>query len=74
MSEHTKKKLAPIIITVLIVLYYGVYFGIIVSLVPGIFKIPLGIIPLFLGITMIYVCVQRIKEINGGEEDDLSKY
>ena len=74
MSEHGKKKLAPIIITVLIVLYYGVYFGIIVSLVPGIFKIPLGIIPLFLGIAMIYVCVQRIKEINGGEEDDLSKY
>ena len=23
---------------------------------------------------MIYVCIQRIKEIEGGEEDDLSKY
>jgi hypothetical protein len=27
-----------------------------------------------LSVVMIYVCVQRIKEIKGGEEDDLSQY
>ena len=28
----------------------------------------------YLGGGMIYVCIQRIREIKGGEEDDLSKY
>ena len=31
-------------------------------------------IPAALGGAMIYVCMERIKEIDGGEEDDLSKY
>jgi hypothetical protein len=37
-------------------------------------KFLLGIIPLVLSAVMIYVCVQRINEIKGGEEDDLSQY
>jgi hypothetical protein len=27
-----------------------------------------------LSVVMIYVCIQRIKEIKGGEEDDLGQY
>ena len=74
MKNHKKKMIAPIIITILFILYYLVYFGLIISLIHQIGAILLGVIPLILGAVMIYVCVQRIKEIRGGEEDDLSKY
>lgn len=74
MNNHEKKMIAPIVITILVVLYYITYFAFIISLVDGIFRILLGIIPVVLSAAMIYVCVERIKEIEGGEEDDLSQY
>ncbi|MCQ2542450.1 MAG: hypothetical protein MJ112_09145 [Lachnospiraceae bacterium] len=74
MNNHEKKMIAPIVITILVVLYYITYFAFIISLVDGIFKILLGIIPIVISGVMIYVCVERIKEIEGGEEDDLSQY
>ena len=74
MNSRIKKMIAPIIVTTIMVLYYLVYFGFLISLFDGIWKYLLGIIPLaFSGIT-IYVCIQRINEIKKGEEDDLSKY
>ena len=74
MDDHGKKKIAPIVVTVLVILYYVLYFGILMAIVPGILKFVLGIIPMLLGCCMLYVCIQRLKEIDGGEEDDLSKY
>ena len=74
MNEHKKKMIAPIIITIFFVLYYAFYFTIVIALPVGIWKLFLGIIPVVLAAIMIYVCVQRIKEIKEGEEDDLSKY
>lgn len=74
MSEHGKKKIAPIVITILVILYYVAYFALIISLVDGVMKFLLGIIPLAISSAMLYVCVERIREIEGGEEDDLSKY
>jgi hypothetical protein len=74
MNDHKKKMVAPILITIFIVLYYALYFGFIISYLEGILRILFGIIPLALSVVMIYVCVQRIKEIKGGEEDDLSQY
>lgn len=70
-----KKLVAPIIITVLLLIYFAAYligfskeplpiWGKLLSIV-----IPLG----FMGVS-IYVLVERIKEIRSGEEDDLSKY
>ena len=74
MKNHKKKMIAPIIVTVLMVLYYIVYFGFLISLLEGIWRYALGILPLvFSGVT-IYVCIQRIQEIRKGEEDDLSQY
>ena len=73
-DEHGKKMIAPIVITVLTIIYYIIYGTILVYLVPGIGGILLGIIPILLVVTMIYVCMQRIDEIRSGEEDDLSKY
>ena len=74
MNDHSKKMIAPIVITVLVVLYYIIYFGVLIYLIPGVFKVIFGIIPIIFAGLMIYVCVERIKEIKGGEEDDLSKY
>ena len=74
MKSHKRKILAPIIISVIIVLYYVIYFGILMALIDGIWKWLLGIIPLALSAVMLKVCIERINEIKKGEEDDLSKY
>ena len=66
--------IAPIIITVLTVLYYVIYFGFVIALLDGLGKLLLGLLPLLLSAIMIAVCIERIKEIKKGEEDDLSKY
>lgn len=74
--DHGKKMIAPIVISSIIVLYY---VGIIVLFIcipgiPLIAKMLMILIPLLLSAVMIGVLVSRIKEIQGGEEDDLSKY
>ncbi len=74
MNEYKKKLVAPILVTVIIVLYYVVYFGIFIALIEGVWKWLLGIIPLVLSAVMLKVCIERINEIKKGEEDDLSKY
>ena len=74
LRSHKKKMIAPIIITVIMILYYVAYFGILISLLDGIWKYVLGIIPLVFSGVMIYVCMERINEIKKGEEDDLSQY
>ena len=74
MNAHKKKIIAPIIITAIMILYYITYFGFLISLLNGIWKYVLGIIPLVFSGIMIYVCIERINEIKKGEEDDISKY
>ena len=71
---NKKKMVAPIIVTIILVVYYIVYFAFLITLLEGVFKYALGIIPIIFSIVMIMVCVERIKEIRKGEEDDLSKY
>ena len=67
--------IAPIVVTVLILIYFVFYFGFIISLLESpVLKWVIGIVPALLGAAMIGVCVQRIREIKGGEEDDLSQY
>ena len=75
LNSHNKKKMiAPIIITVIVILYYIAYFGFLISLLDGFWKYVLGVIPLVFSAIMIYVCIERINEIKKGEEDDLSQY
>ena len=74
MNKHGKKMIAPIIITVITVLYYVIYFGFVIVLLDGLGKLLFGLLPLLLSAIMIAVCIERIKEIKKGEEDDLSKY
>ena len=74
MYSHKKKMVAPVVVTVLMVLYYAVYFGFLITLVSGVWKILLGVIPLAFSAVMVKVCIERINEIKKGEEDDLSQY
>ena len=72
--SHKKKMIAPIVISVIVVLYWIVYFSILIALLDGIWKLVLGIVPLVLSAVMVKVCIERIQEILKGEEDDISKY
>ena len=74
LNSHRKKMLPPIVISVIIIFYYVVYFGILITLLDGIWKYVLGIIPIIFSAVMLKVCLVRIKEIKEGEEDDISKY
>ena len=69
-----KGMIAPVIITVLLIVYYIAYFGLMISLLEGVLKYLLGILPLFFSGVMIKVCLERLKEIKEGNEDDLSQY
>ena len=75
MHPHTKKMIAPIVIVFLTVAYYAAFavffvkFGALLA-----FKIIGIIVPAALSAAFIWLLVQRIKEIKGGEEDDLGKY
>lgn len=67
---------APVLIAVILLIYY---IGMITAflMIPEIawwLKAVLCIIPAVLGGVVIHVLVQRIKEINSGENDDLDKY
>ena len=65
---------APIVVTVLMVAYYVGYFGFLISLLEGVWKYVLGILPIAFSVVMVKVCIERIREIKKGEEDDLSQY
>jgi len=75
MSSHGKKMLAPVIITVVFLLYLLIY---VVMLAQVVMAEPLALIlaiPLvLLGVGMVYVLFTRIREIRSGEEDDLDNY
>lgn len=74
--EHWKKMIAPVVITVIIILYYvGIaVFFVKIPGIPAAVKVLMVVIPLALAAVMTGVLISRIKEIQGGEEDDLSQY
>ncbi len=68
--------IAPIIIASIAILYYVaiiVLFAIMPG-IPDIVRVLMVVIPLILAGLMLGVLISRIKEIQGGEEDDLSQY
>lgn len=74
MKSKRKKMFAPIVVSVLMILYYVLYFGLLISMLEGVWKYAFGFFPIIFSIVMVKVCIERIKEIKEGEEDDLSKY
>lgn len=71
---NRKKMIAPVVVTAALILYYAFYFGLLISLLDGVWKAVLGIVPLAFAAVLIKVCVERINEIREGEEDDLGQY
>lgn len=76
MKDHKKKMIAPVVITLIIVLYYVGIAAVflLVDGMPALVKVLLIAVPLALAGVMIGVLISRIKEIRSGEEDDLSNY
>lgn len=75
-KEHCSKMIAPIIIAIILIVYYVAIAAAFV-LIPDIaviVKILMIIIPLALAGVAFAVTVERVNEIRRGEEDDLSKY
>ena len=75
MSSHGKKMIAPIIITILFLLYLAVYGMLLIKAAMAEPQaILLGVPLVLLGIGMVYTLFTRIREIRSGEEDDLDNY
>ncbi|MDE6984169.1 MAG: hypothetical protein K2O99_06460 [Lachnospiraceae bacterium] len=74
--NYWKKMVAPIVIAVIMIVYYigAAVFFMAVPGIPAAVKILMVVIPLILAAVMLGVLISRIKEIQGGEEDDLSQY
>ncbi len=75
MNDHKKKKIAPIVVTVFVVAYLLVYLILVIfmsQLHPA--ALLLAIPVAALAAAMVYVLYKRMKEIDGGEEDDLNNY
>ena len=75
MKKHTKKLIAPIVITAVLAAYLIVY-AFVWTLIPVALwiKIIVAAIPLALVGVCVFVLVERIKEVRSGEEDDLGNY
>jgi hypothetical protein len=75
MGKYFSKLLAPVIIVVIIGVYYIVIGIILFNMhISGTIKMAFYVVPIIVMGISIYVLIERIKEIRNGEEDDLSKY
>ncbi len=71
-----RRMIAPIVIVLLLCIYVLAY-ALACWLIPGMplaVRVIFGLIPLAIAGLLVYVLVERIKEIRSGEEDDLSQY
>lgn len=84
MQKNTKKKIAPIVVAVLVVAYVGPLVGM-VAYAAGLLGAEggWGVLSFLLLyalaggaviIGVLYAASQRLREIDGGEEDEASKY
>jgi len=77
-NAQKRKYLAPIIVTVFMVLYYTItamlFYNYSIDL-PFIIRIAIFVVPSIIILAMmVMVLFERFKEIKKGEEDDLGKY
>ena len=85
MKNNTKKKIAPIVITVVVVLYtlplvamVAWAAGLAGAEPGGMAAVPFLLLYAFIGgaviVGVLYAMGQRLREIDGGEEDDAKQY
>ncbi len=74
--KNNRKMIAPIVVGILLVVYFVVYALVILAIpeLPVVIKILFAVIPVILAGYAIWAAAERIQEIQGGEEDDLSQY
>lgn len=74
-KEHIKKLIAPILVTVILLAVLAAWLVGYLLALPGILlKAGVVLVLAVLAGVSIFVLVERIKEIQGGDEDDLSHY
>jgi hypothetical protein len=72
---YLKKLIAPIIITFLLLMYFGFVLLNLIRIPESLgIRILWLVIPLGLMGVSVFVLIERIKEIRSGDEDDLGKY
>jgi len=76
MNAQRRKYIAPIVVTIFLVLYYSITAVILYNTdFPVLIKIVAFVVPIVIIIVMmVMVLFERLKEIKKGGEDDLSKY
>ncbi len=84
MRKNTRKKIAPVVVAVLVILYVGPMVGM-VAYAAGLLGAhgDWGVLPFLLlyaalggavVVGVLHAMTQRLREIDGGEEDEASKY
>ena len=74
--KRTKKYIAPVIIVLLLCAYY-LAFAIIIGRLPELsvwVRLAAIVLPLAVCGVLLYVLIERVREIRDGEEDDLENY
>lgn len=72
---YMKKLVAPIVITLILLMYYGFILLNLIRIPESMgIRILWLVIPLGLMGVSVFVLIERIKEIRSGDEDDLGKY
>ena len=79
MNKKSKKKIAPVIVTIAVILFSLAYISLFVVLAvssPELIIMSAIAIVIYLSVCVgiILALRERIKEINGGEEDEALKY
>ena len=74
-DKHIKKTIAPIIVSLCLLGYcLSVSIVLIKFNIPNAIKLIIIIASSIGSLVIVMVLIQRLKEIKGGEEDDLGKY
>jgi len=74
-KNHMKKAIAPIIVSIFLISYYlSIGFVLLKLNIPNSIKLVVLIVSIIGTVVIIMVLIDRLKEIKGGEEDDLGKY
>ena len=76
LKKQTKKMIAPIVITVLVISYFMFYMWLGFAEsgdIPLLMKILLIVVPSGLIVLMVYLLIERVNEIKEDDDDDISK-
>ena len=75
MDNHGRKMIAPVVVVLCIMLYYAIGIYVLFKFnLPNIVKVIAIILSILVTAVLIKVLAERVKEIKGGEEDDLGEY